>query len=49
MIFGAGPVAGTGPLPSLDGFSHLTLITCAGNYANGLFDHHTVDCATQIE
>ena len=47
QIFGAGPVAGTGPQPSLDGLSHLTLITCAGNIVNGEFDHHTVVFATR--
>jgi len=48
-IFGAGPVAGTGPQPAADGLSHLTLITCAGNIVNGQFDHHTVVFATQSE
>jgi sortase (surface protein transpeptidase) len=47
QIFGAGPVAGKGPQPSLDGLSHLTLITCAGNIVNGQFDHHTVVYATR--
>jgi hypothetical protein len=47
LIFGAGPMAGLGPQPSLDGLSHLTLITCAGNYVNGAFDHHTVVYATR--
>ena len=46
QIYGAGPVSGTGPQPALDGLSHLTLITCAGNYVNGQFDHHTVVYAT---
>jgi hypothetical protein len=41
-IFGAGPVAGMEPVPSSDGLSHLTLITCAGYIRNGTFDHHTV-------
>jgi hypothetical protein len=45
-IYGAGPVAGIGPQPALDGLSHLTLITCAGYIVNGLFDHHTVVYAT---
>ena len=49
QIFGAGPVAGTPPQPSLDGLSHLTLITCAGNFANGQFDHHTVVYATRSQ
>lgn len=47
QIFGAGPVAGTGPQPALDGLSHLTLITCAGYIVNGQFDHHTVVYATR--
>lgn len=46
-IYGAGPVAGTGPQPAPDGLSHLTLITCAGNIVNGQFDHHTVVYATR--
>jgi len=37
-IFGAG---------SLDGLSHLTLITCAGNIVNGQYDHYTVVYATR--
>ena len=45
-IFGAGPITGTRPQPSLDGLSHLTLITCSGNFDNGQFDHHTVVYAT---
>jgi sortase (surface protein transpeptidase) len=45
-IFGSGPVAGIGPQPSSDGLSHLTLLTCAGNFVNGGFDHHTVVYAT---
>ena len=47
-IFGAGPVAGLSAQPSPDGLSHLVLITCAGNYANGEFDHHTVVYATRV-
>lgn len=46
-IFGAGPVAGTGPQPSPDGLSHLTLITCAGDIVDGRFDRHTVVYATR--
>jgi hypothetical protein len=37
-IFGAG---------SLDGLSHLTLITCAGNIVDGQYDHYTVVYATR--
>lgn len=47
QIFGAGPVAGTGPQPAPDGLSHLSLITCTGNIVNGQFDHHTVVYATR--
>jgi hypothetical protein len=47
QIFGAGPVTGTAPQPAPDGLSHLTLITCAGNYINGQFDHRTVVYATR--
>jgi hypothetical protein len=46
QIYGTGPVNGTGPQPALDGLSHLTLITCAGNIVNGQFDHHVVVYAT---
>ncbi len=46
-IFGAGPVAGTGPQPAPDGLSHLTLLTCAGDIVNGRFDHHMVVFATR--
>lgn len=50
QIYGAGPVAGTGPQPSVDGLSHLTLITCAGNfdYQLGTHDHRLVVYATRI-
>jgi hypothetical protein len=47
QIFGDGPVYGEGPQPSVDGLSHLTLITCAGNIVHGEFDHHTVVYATR--
>ena len=46
-IFGAGLVDGTGPQPSLDGLSHLTLITCATNSFTGNFDDRTVVYATR--
>ena len=48
QIFGAGAVEGTGPQPSSDGLSHLSLFTCAGYIVNGEFDHHTVVYATRI-
>jgi hypothetical protein len=47
QIYGSGPVLGIGPQPSSDGLSHLTLITCAGIFTNGAFDHHTVVYATR--
>jgi hypothetical protein len=50
QIYGPGPVAGQGPEPSPDGLSHLTLITCAGNWVNrmGTFDHRLVVYAVGI-
>jgi sortase (surface protein transpeptidase) len=47
QVFGTGLVAGTGPQPALDGLSHLTLVTCAGNIVNGQYDHYTVVYATR--
>lgn len=47
-IYGAGPVAGTGPQPSPDGLSRLTLITCAGTFRNGTHDHRLVVYATRV-
>src|ERR1700726_3996106 len=35
-IYGSGPADGQGPQPSSDGFAHLTLMTCAGHWLNGL-------------
>ena len=49
QIYGTGPVSGTAPQPSLDGLSHLTLITCAGNIVNGQFDHHVVVYTTHTK
>jgi hypothetical protein len=49
QIYGAGPVAGTGPQAAPDGLSHITLITCAGDIVNGAFDHATVVYATRSE
>lgn len=46
-VFGAGPVAGTGPQPAPDGLSHLTLITCTGEFINGRFDQRIVVYATR--
>jgi sortase family protein len=50
QIYGPGPVAGQGPEPSPDGLSHLTLITCTGNWIGsaGTFDHRLVVYAVGI-
>jgi len=37
-IYGAGPVSGGGPRATSDGLSHLTLITCAGDYVGSSYD-----------
>jgi len=47
QIYGSGPVSGKGPQPSEDGLSHLTLITCSGDYVNGSYDHRLVVYATK--
>ncbi|MHB8663727.1 MAG: class F sortase [Acidimicrobiales bacterium] len=47
-MYGAGPVAGTGPQPSPDGLSHMTLVTCAGTFRNGTHDHRLVVYATRV-
>ena len=49
-IYGPGPAAGQGPQLSADGLSHLTLITCAGNWINGArtFDHRLAVYAVSI-
>ena len=47
-IYGAGPVAGTAPQPSVDGLSHLTLITCAGTFRDGTHDHRLAVYATRL-
>ncbi len=41
QIYGPGPVAGQGAQPSVDGLSHLTLITCIGHWVTGAgtYDH----------
>lgn len=48
QIYGAGPVTGTWPQPSVDGLAHLTLITCSGTYTNGTHDHRLVVYATRV-
>lgn len=47
-IFGSGPMNGTGPQPAADGLAHLNLITCAGAWVNGSFDHRTVVYTTIV-
>jgi Sortase domain len=49
-IYGPGPIAGQGPLPSLDGLSHLTLITCTGHWVNrlGMYDHRFAVYAVSV-
>jgi hypothetical protein len=47
QVYGPGPVAGTGPQPATDGLAHLTLITCAGDFVAGSYDHRLVVYATQ--
>lgn len=46
-MYGAGPVQGTGPQPSSDGLSHLTLVTCDGTFRNGTHDRRLVVHATR--
>ncbi|HKZ43568.1 MAG TPA: class F sortase [Anaerolineales bacterium] len=48
LIFGAGPIAGKEPQPSLDGKAHLTLITCSPNKVTFEFDERTLIFATRI-
>jgi sortase (surface protein transpeptidase) len=48
LVFGAGPVAGKEPQPSLDGLAHLTLITCAPDKITFEFDDRTLIFATRI-
>jgi hypothetical protein len=49
QVYGAGPVAGTGPQPAPDGLSHLTLVTCAGDIVNGELDQRIVVYATRTK
>ncbi len=46
QVYGAGPVAGSGPQPASDGLSRLTLVTCTGDFVAGSFDHRLVVYAT---
>ncbi|MGZ8765802.1 MAG: class F sortase, partial [Acidimicrobiia bacterium] len=47
-IYGIGPVVGSRPHESVDGRSHLTLITCSGTFRNGTHDHRLAVYATRI-
>lgn len=46
-VYGSGPVAGTDPIPSSDGRSYLTLITCAGSLVEGSYDKRLVVFSTR--
>jgi hypothetical protein len=47
QVYGIGPVTGSGPQPAPDGLSHLTLVTCTGDFVAGSFDHRLVVYAIQ--
>ena len=47
-IYGAGPVAGKWAMPSVDGHSYLTLVTCDGTFRNGTHDHRLVIHAIRV-
>jgi sortase (surface protein transpeptidase) len=47
LIYGSGPVSGTGPQAAPDGLSHLTLITCSGSFVGGAYDRRLVVFATR--
>ena len=49
-IYGPGPVAGQEPQPSPDGLSHLTLMTCTGDWVSrlGTFDHRLAVYAVSL-
>jgi sortase (surface protein transpeptidase) len=50
QIYGPGPVAGKGAQPSADGRSHLTLITCIGQWVthSSTYDHRLVVYAVSL-
>jgi len=48
-IYGEGPVSGTGPQPAPDGLSHLTLITCSGDFVHGSYERRLVVYAQRAE
>jgi hypothetical protein len=47
-IYGSGPVSGQGPQPTADGLSHLTLITCSGDWVRGAYDRRLVIYAGRV-
>jgi len=47
-IYGEGPVQGTWPRASADGLSHLTLVTCAGDFHGDTHDQRLVVYATRV-
>lgn len=49
QIYGSGPVTGKGAQPASDGLSHLTLITCSGDFINGSYDHRWVVYAERVQ
>ena len=49
QVYGSGPVAGGIPTAEVDGLAHLTLITCAGVFTSGSYDHRFVVYATRSD
>ncbi len=49
QIYGTGPVSGKEPQPAPDGLSHLTLITCGGDYINGSYASRVVVYAERVQ
>jgi sortase (surface protein transpeptidase) len=47
-IYRPGPVSGQGALPSPDGKSYLTLVTCSGQFREGQFTHRLVAYAVRV-
>jgi hypothetical protein len=48
-IYGAGPLSGQGPQPAPDDLSHLTLITCSGDFVEGSYARRLVVYAERVE
>jgi sortase (surface protein transpeptidase) len=49
QIYGSGPLSGKGPQAAPDGLSHLTLITCSGDFINGSYDHRWVVYSERVQ